>query len=92
MDLAWVPGEALLHFNYTDVDDFVARLARYTSVEADQAFAVGERSSPRRAVGGALREWVIRYLWHGGWRDGWRGFHLAALMASYRLIVQAKLA
>ncbi len=92
LDLPYVPGEALLHFNYTDVDDFVARLARYTSVEATHAVARGEHGGPVRALGGALREWLVRYGWHGGWRDGWRGFHLAALMAAYRLIVQAKIA
>jgi glycosyltransferase involved in cell wall biosynthesis len=92
LELAGVPGEALVHFNYTDVDDFVARLARYTSVEAAQARARGERASRTGGLGAALREWLVRYLWHGGRRDGWRGFHLALLMACYRVIVQAKLA
>jgi glycosyltransferase involved in cell wall biosynthesis len=92
LDVPYVAGEALLHFNYTDVDEFVARLARYTSNEAVDAIALGERSSPVRALAGAVREWAVRYLWHGGWRDGWRGFYLAWLMASYRLIVQAKIA
>jgi len=92
LDLPYAPDEALVHFNYTDVDDFVARLARYTSVEAAQAVARGERAGGARALGGALREWLIRYLWHGGWRDGWRGFHLALLMAVYPIVVQAKIA
>lgn len=92
LELPYVPGEALVHFNYTDVDDFVARLDRYTTVEADHAHARGERASAARGVGAALREWLVRYGRHGGWRDGWRGVHLALLMACYRVIVQAKLA
>lgn len=92
VDLDVVPGAMLVHFNYADVDDFVARLARYTTVEADQAFARGERDGVARGLVAALREWVVRYVRHGGWRDGWRGAHLALLMAVYRLVVQAKLA
>lgn len=92
LDLSYAPNEALLHFNYTDVDDFVARLARYTTIEADHAVARGERAGRARALGGALREWLVRWVWHGGWRDGWRGFHLALLMAVYRIVVEAKIA
>jgi glycosyltransferase involved in cell wall biosynthesis len=92
VELDVVPGEMLVHFNYTDVDDFVVRLARYTTVEADQAFARGERGGVARGIAGAFREWAARYVRHGGWRDGWRGAHLALLMACYRLVVQAKLA
>ena len=92
LELPYAPGEALVHFNYTDVDDFVARLDRYTSVEADHAHARGERASVGKAIGAALREWLVRYGRHGGWRDGWRGVHLTLLMACYRVIVQAKLA
>lgn len=92
VELDAFPGEMLVHFNYTDVDDFVARLARYTTVEADQAHARGERDGVLRGLAGAMREWTARWLWHGGWRDGWRGAHLALLMAAYRVVVQAKLA
>ncbi len=92
VELDVVPGEMLVHFNYTDVDDFVARLARYTTVEADQAHARGESGGAGRGLAAAAREWATRYLWHGGWRDGWRGTHLALLMAVYRVVVQAKLA
>lgn len=91
VDLEVVPGASLVHFNYTDVDDFVARLARYTSVEADQAYARGERDGVLRGLAGAVREWAVRWLRHGGWRDGWRGAHLALLMAVYRVVVAAKL-
>jgi len=93
VDLAPVAGEMLVHFNYTDVDDFVARLARYTSVEAAEAIAGGAAApGVGRALASALREWLVRFVWHGGWRDGWRGRHIAVLMAAYRVIVAAKIA
>lgn len=92
VDLPAEDGAMLVHFNYTDVDDFVARLARYTSLEAEDAVARGERAGILRGVASAVREWLVRWVWHGGWRDGWRGRQLALLMAAYRVIVQAKTA
>ena len=91
-DLPAADGEMLVHFNYTDVDDFVLRLARYTSLEADDALARGVRPSLGRGLANAVREWLVRFVWHGGWRDGWRGRRLALLMAAYRLVVEAKIA
>lgn len=92
VDLPVEAGAMLVHFNYTDVDDFVARLARYTSLEAEDAVARGERAGIARGLAAAVREWFVRWVWHGGWRDGWRGRQLALLMAAYRVIVQAKMA
>jgi glycosyltransferase involved in cell wall biosynthesis len=92
LDLAYVAGEALVHFNYTDVDHFVAKLAHYTTLEADHAIAHGDPTGGGRALWEATREWLVRYVWHGGWRDGWRGFHLSLLMAFYRIVVHAKIA
>lgn len=92
VDLPLAAGEMLVHFNYTDVDDFVARMARYTSLEADDAVVRGERPSLLGGLASALSEWLVRFVWHGGWRDGWRGRELALLMAAYRLIVHAKIA
>jgi len=92
LDLPARDGECLVHLSHADVSAFVAKLDAYTSVEAAQAFARGERPSAVRALRAAAREWLARYVRHGGWRDGWRGFHLSLLMAGYRLTAAAKLA
>ena len=92
LDLPYRDGAALVHLSHVDVAAFLDRLNAYTSVEAEQAFARGERTRPARALAAAAREWLARYLRHGGFRDGWRGFHLALLMAGYRLATHAKLA
>jgi glycosyltransferase involved in cell wall biosynthesis len=86
------PEEALVHFNYVDVDEFLGRLNRYTGVEAAQAFARGTRASRRAALAGAAREWLTRYVRHRGYRDGWRGFYLSLMMALSPIVTQAKLA
>jgi hypothetical protein len=91
VDLPYVHGESLLHYNYLDTAHFLGKLDAYTTVEAAQAHGRGEGSTPFGALRDAAREWTARYLWHRGYRDGWRGFYLALFMAGYRLAVHAKL-
>jgi glycosyltransferase involved in cell wall biosynthesis len=91
LELPATKGMAMIHLSYTDVTQFVDKLNRYTTVEAESALARGERGSPMRALRRSGREFLTRYLRRRGYRDGWRGFYLSALMAMYRLVVVAKL-
>lgn len=91
MELAYQPGLAVVHFNYLDTAQFLEKLNRYTTIEARQAFERGERASARRALYGAAREFVWRYLRGEGYQDGWRGLYLSGLMATYRWATYAKL-
>lgn len=85
------PDLAIVHFVYLDVEHFLAKLNRYTTVEALQARERGGHVTPLGALARALKEFLARYLRHGGFRDGWRGFYLSLLMAFYRLVSAAKL-
>lgn len=78
---------ALVHFNYVDVEDFMSRLNRYTSIEAGGAPG---RGAAEGAVAASAREFLTRWLRHGGWRDGWRGFYLTLMMMCYRVVAAAK--
>jgi glycosyltransferase involved in cell wall biosynthesis len=78
---------ALVHFNYVDVEDFMSRLNRYTSIEAAGA---RRRGAAQGAVPASAREFLTRWIRHGGWRDGWRGFYLTLMMMSYRVVAAAK--
>ena len=91
LDLCGQPDAAIVHFNYVDARDFLERLNRYTSIEASNAAARGERPSRLRQVGRPLRAFLQRYVRLGGWRDGWRGFALAGFMAFYRFAAEVKL-
>ena len=91
LDLGPEAGQEIVHFNYVDVVQFIDRLNRYTTIEAEQARERGERGSIGRALWRAGREWLARYGKHRGYRDGWRGFYLSAFMAVYRLVADAKL-
>jgi glycosyltransferase involved in cell wall biosynthesis len=91
LQLAYQPGMAVVHFNYVDAWQFLEKLNRYTTIEAQQASERGERASAWRALYWATREFLNRYLLKQGYRDGWRGFYLSGLMAMYRWVAYAKL-
>jgi glycosyltransferase involved in cell wall biosynthesis len=92
IDLPTDAGLEVLHFNYTDIGQFIEKLNRYTTIEAQQAHGRRRRTSGAIALWHATREFGVRYVRYQGFRDGWRGFYLAALMAFYRLASDAKLA
>ncbi len=82
---------SIVHFNYLDVTHFLDKLNRYTSIEAKQAAERGESGSVPGSLWKSGREFYRRFVGSGGYRDGWRGFYLSAMMAFYRLSVAAKL-
>lgn len=89
--LKYAEGHGIVHFNYIDLNHFIEKLNRYASIEAKQAFERGEKASFPRAVVAAGREWLNRYLRNGGYREGWRGLYLTAMMSMYRLATYGKL-
>lgn len=74
------------HFNYASTRDFVERLNRYTELEAN---TIGDVRASKRFVS-PVREFLRRYFYLGGWKDGWRGWELSLLMAFYKYLAAAK--
>ena len=89
--LPYQEGRAIVHFNYLDSEEFIEKLNRYTSLEAQDAQARGERASAKSALFHAGKEFAWRYWKRRGYRDGWRGFYLSLFMAFYRVVSCAKL-
>lgn len=90
--IAFDGQNAIVHFNYLDSADFIERLNRYTSIEAQQALERGERSNRIKAIVHSILEFGNRFVRGQGYRDGWRGFYLSLFMMFYRISVYAKLA
>lgn len=82
---------AVVHFSYLNSQQFIEKLNRYTSIEAQQAFEAGFRTKPVRALLRGIMEFRDRYITAGGFRDGWRGFYLSLFMCFYRIVMRAKL-
>lgn len=91
VSLEYHQDSAIHHFNYVDVEHFVSKLNRYTSIEAQQAVERKEASGYGRMTVSACREFALRFLIRKGYKDGWRGFYLSALMAFYRIVTFAKM-
>jgi glycosyltransferase involved in cell wall biosynthesis len=91
LDLPYRDREVIVHFNYFDCAHLIEKLNVYTSIEARQARARGRGHSFGRAMWSAGREFLVRYVYRQGFRDGWRGFYLSLFMVFYRLATHAKL-
>lgn len=83
--------EPLLHFSHGRVTDFAAKMGRYTTVEAEAAFAAGRRTNALKLLLEPPLYFAYKYLWQQGWRDGFHGLALGLLMGCYRLLVHVKL-
>ena len=84
-------NNALAHFAYTDAAQWLEKMNRYTSIEAQQRFERREHASSFKALIQAMGVFVRSYISGQGYRDGWRGFYVSALSAFYRLVALAKL-
>jgi hypothetical protein len=75
----------IVHHNYETLAQFIAKQRHYTAYEANILYEQGIRPKPHNYVLQPLRHFRWRYLTLGGWRDGFHGLRLSALMAWYEL-------
>ncbi|WP_298267861.1 glycosyltransferase family 2 protein [Geobacter sp.] len=82
---------AVQHFAYRDAEQFIAKLNRYTSIEASAYFAKGVTFSRTKLLKGFIGEFLTRYVGMKGYRDGIRGLFVSLLMGTYRMVSYIKL-
>lgn len=80
-------GEELAHFSYLDLEQFLEKLNRYTSIEARGLPSAGGVPG---ALAAALRRFAGKYVRRGGWRDGWHGLVLSVYQAFYEFASRTK--
>lgn len=83
--------EGFIHFNYVDVEHFLEKFNRYTTIEAKTLFETDEDIKFKSVINQIFSEFRKRYITLGGRKDGFRGFSLSFLMGAYRLVTYAKL-
>jgi glycosyltransferase involved in cell wall biosynthesis len=82
--------EPLLHQSYRDLEDFVRRSNRYSSLAAEDWIRRGRHVSVPALVLKPLGRFLSMYIVQRGFLDGWRGLVLAVLYAEYVFLRMAK--
>jgi len=83
-------GEALFHHSYRDLEDFVRRSNRYSTLAAQDWLRRGRRVSVPSLMMKPLGRFFSMYVLKRGFLDGWRGLVLAVLYAEYVFLRMAK--
>ncbi|MFQ5606399.1 MAG: glycosyltransferase family 2 protein [Candidatus Zixiibacteriota bacterium] len=81
----------LLHYSYRSLEDYIARMNRYTSLAARELF---EKEAPFSYWQPLLKPLAVatkRYFLKLGFLDGWAGAQIAILSAVYVFLKYAKL-
>jgi len=85
------PEEGFIHFNYMDVEHFIEKMNRYTTLEAKLLYDAGEDLNSRQLVLRIFGEFKLRYISFKGYKEGFNGLSMSLMMAMYRLSVYMKL-
>lgn len=91
LELAGDETLAIRHFGYRNISEFIDRQHRYSGIEAEYRFNEGVRFSWPIFIWMPLREFLVRFVKHAGFLDGFYGFALTYLMMVYQMIVMVKL-
>jgi len=84
-------NNAILHINYTSVSQFIDKMNRYTTNEAQKAYAKGRRFRWYKPFYNFTKEFYSRFFLLHGYRDGIYGFIISLLFAIYWMVAALKL-
>ena len=83
-------AEPLLHQSYRDLEDFVRRSNRYSTLAASDWLRRGRQVGVADLIMKPLGRFLSMYIVQRGFLDGWRGLVLAILYAEYVFLRMAK--
>lgn len=81
----------LIHYNYRDLADFIARQKRYTDYDARVLLEEGVRPRFYTPYSQAIRHFWWRFITLRGVRDGLHGLRLSLLMAYFEAVKYRRL-
>jgi len=91
LDLQAEEKWAIVHYGYDNIREFIDRQNRYSTIEAQNLYETGERFSWAKFFWWPIREFLVRFIKHQGYLDGFYGFTLTFLMMVYKIMVLVKL-
>lgn len=82
---------ALIHHNYSSVEQYLERMNRYTAIQAEELMKNGYVFSWNDLIMKPLAEFLRRYFAGEGYKDGVHGLALAFLQAFSELVLYLKI-
>ncbi|MFH1202691.1 MAG: glycosyltransferase family 2 protein [Candidatus Omnitrophota bacterium] len=80
----------IIHYSYKDIEDFLAKLNRQTSLEATKWINSNRKMSLGHALWRAVDRFFRRFLGKKGYKDGWPGFVVAFFDSVYQIVSYSK--
>ena len=90
MDLPQEEDLAIIHYNYSSVEDYLERMNRYTTIQSKNLIEEGHKFIWKDLVKKPLSEFLSRYFGGEGYKDGLHGLALSLLQAFSELILYIK--
>jgi glycosyltransferase involved in cell wall biosynthesis len=84
------PDRCLLHFTNPTVGGTWSKIDKYTTQESHERYLRRPCAPKVSELWLPVRVFFRRWIRHGGWREGWHGFFLSWLSASYEVLILAK--
>jgi len=81
----------ILHYSHPDLEEFLEKLNRYTTADAEAMFREGKRTAGWTIFVYPFAKFFVNYIWKLGFMDGVHGLVFAFLMAFYSFAKRAKL-
>lgn len=81
---------AIIHHNYKNIEQYINRLNRYTSIQAKEKWEVHKKFEWKNLLTSSTSEFVTRYFKHQGYKDGIHGLALSLLQSFSELVVEVK--
>lgn len=91
LDLEAKEENAILHYNYNSVSQYIERLNRYTDIQAKLLIGQGYRFTWKDLIQKPTGEFINRFFANEGFKDGVHGLALAFLQAFSELVLYLKI-
>lgn len=82
---------AIKHYNYSSISQFITRVDRYTTIQAKELITENYNFRVTDLFKRPIGEFISRYLAEDGFKDGLHGFAVCVLQAFSELILYLKL-
>jgi glycosyltransferase involved in cell wall biosynthesis len=80
----------IIHYTYRDFDEFLTKLNRQTTLEAQKWFRQNKPMRLGRFIYRTIDRFLRTYIWRKGYKDGFIGFVLAFYASLYQFISYLK--